>query len=74
MKVIAILLLLLIFPISTFAEDIPIIKPVTKDTAQHLRIEKISMDRNLFYLMIAGDILAVILIIIILVRRFASFV
>jgi hypothetical protein len=74
MKLIAIFLLFLIFPITTFAEDIPIIKPVQKGTAQHLFIEKITMDRNLFYLMIAGDVLAVILIIIILVRRFASFV
>lgn len=73
MRLIAILLLLLILPISTFAEDIPIIKPVQKDTARPIS-EKMILGKNLFYLMIAGDILAVILVIIILVRRFASFV
>lgn len=73
MRLIAILLLLLILPISTFAEDIPIIKPVQKETARPM-IEKTILDKNLFYLMIAGDILAVVLVIIILVRRFASFV
>jgi hypothetical protein len=72
MKVIAILLISLLFPISAMAEEIPIINPVELNKGE-TPSQRISISKYLFYGLIAGNVIFFLATIYLLYRSLSWF-